>query len=135
MPLRELRANCLGRRSTRGGPPIEYCHVVADYHVTDRALLERADPLRQLLVEAAEAAGMTVLASPCHQFEPSGATVVLLLAQSHLAIHTWVEKGLACVDLMTCGDTDPEAVLSAIRQALPGQQQLVSVEERTLQRM
>ncbi len=75
---------------------------------------------------------MTVLASPCHQFEPSGATVVLLLAESHLAIHTWVEEGLACVDLMTCGDADPEVVLRVLREALPGKCEVVTVERRAL---
>ena len=109
---------------------IVYCHLIADLWVDAPERLERAEPLRRALVAAAEGAGMTVLASPSHQFEPTGATVVLLVAQSHLAIHTWPEEGLACVDLMTCGDADPERVLEALREALPGEQQLVSVERR-----
>jgi len=113
---------------------IVYCHLIADLWVDDRTLLERAEPLERLLLAAAKCAGMKVISAHFHQFEPYGATGVLLLEQSHLAIHTWVEEGLACIDLMTCGDTNPEAVLSAIRQALPGEHQLVSIERRDLGR-
>jgi S-adenosylmethionine decarboxylase proenzyme len=102
--------------------------------VDDRSLLERAEPLEQMLVQAAERAGMRVVAARFHQFKPHGATGVLLLEQSHLAIHTWVEEGLACVDLMTCGDADPEVCLTAIRQALPGEHQVVSIERRAPKR-
>jgi len=98
--------------------------------VDDRSLLERAEPLESVLAGAAERAGMKVVAAQFHQFEPHGATGVLLLEQSHLAIHTWVEEGLACVDLITCGDADPEVVLEIIRRALPGKHQLVSIERR-----
>ncbi len=111
---------------------IVYCHLIADLWVDDTRLLERAEPLERLLLAAAKDADMKVISAHFHQFEPYGATGVLLLEQSHLAVHTWVDEGLACIDLMTCGDTDPEAVLSAIRQALPGEQQLVSVERRAL---
>ena len=86
----------------------------------------------EALARASEGGGMKVVAAQFHQFQPHGATAVLLLEQSHLAIHTWVEEGLACVDLMTCGDANPEIVLTAIRQALPGERQLVSIERRTL---
>ena len=106
--------------------------MIADLQVDDPSLLDRAEPLQRVLVDAAERAGMTVLAGPSHQFEPHGATVVLLLAQSHLAIHTWPEEGIACVDLMTCGGGDPQAVLDAIREALPGEQEIVTMEQRSL---
>lgn len=96
----------------------------------DRSLLERAEPLQGTLVEAAESAGLKVVTGQFHQFEPHGATGVLLLEQSHLAVHTWVEEGLVCVDLMTCGDANPEVVLKAIRRALPGKHQFVSIERR-----
>ncbi|MBI2940269.1 MAG: adenosylmethionine decarboxylase, partial [Chloroflexi bacterium] len=41
------------------------------------------------------------------QFEPHGVTVVVIIAESHLSIHTWPEHGYAAVDVFTCGD-DPE---------------------------
>jgi S-adenosylmethionine decarboxylase proenzyme len=47
-----------------------------------------------------------------HHFEPQGVTVVGLLAESHISIHTWPECGYAAADVFTCGDTaDPQTVL------------------------
>tara|TARA_Y100000768_G_scaffold101895_1_gene74449 strand:- start:142 stop:471 length:330 start_codon:yes stop_codon:yes gene_type:complete len=44
-----------------------------------------------------------------HKFEPQGVTGLALLADSHISIHTWPEKGLAMCDIFTCGvDSTPE---------------------------
>lgn len=64
----------------------------------DRAVLERA------LRAAAEQAGATWLGQVAHAFEPQGVTVVGLLAESHIALHTWPELGYAAADVFTCGD-------------------------------
>ena len=45
----------------------------------------------------------------CHHFKPQGVTAIAMLAESHLSIHTWPEKGLAMCDIFTCGvDATPE---------------------------
>ena len=60
-------------------------------------------------VSACQVAGAKVLSVQSHQFEPQGVTVLILLAESHLSIHTFPEAGSAAVDLFTCGaHTDPE---------------------------
>lgn len=62
----------------------------------------RADALRRLCLDAARAAGLTVVGDAFHQFEPQGVTGTVLLAESHLAIHTWPEYGFVTVDVYVC---------------------------------
>jgi S-adenosylmethionine decarboxylase len=58
--------------------------------------------------QASEQGLSTLLDMSSHQFHPQGVTVVGLLAESHISIHTWPECGYAAVDVFTCGETaDP----------------------------
>lgn len=64
------------------------------------------------MVEAAEACGATVLSVQAKQFEPQGATVLVMLSESHLSIHTYPERGFAAIDCYTCGETvDPQLAI------------------------
>jgi len=62
----------------------------------------RADALRALCLSAVSATGLTVVGDSFHQFEPQGVTGTVLLAESHLAIHTWPEYGFVTVDVYVC---------------------------------
>ena len=64
--------------------------------------------LRGLLEDAAICSGATVIQIISKQFDPQGVTVLVLLAESHISIHTWPEKGTAAVDIFTCGDCLPK---------------------------
>jgi len=77
-------------------------HIVAEFK--DATNLNCADQLEQVLREAAEAAGATVLSVTVQKFEPQGMTGVIVLQESHISIHTWPEDGYAAVDVYTCGD-------------------------------
>ncbi len=75
-------------------------------------LLTRADELVALCVDAAHQAGLTVVGQSAHQFDPDGATVVVLLAESHLAVHTWPELAFVTADVFVCnlsGDNERKA--------------------------
>lgn len=54
---------------------------------------------------AAFEAGATLLHSFSRQFSPQGVTVLTVVAESHLSLHTWPEKGYAAIDVFTCGET------------------------------
>lgn len=100
-------------------------HVHLELWDVDPKLLD--DPLRleAALLEAARAAGCTVLGSVKHQFQPHGASVVVLVAESHLSIHTWPEHGYAAADILTCGKTLPEeGVKSLIGLMKPGRHEV-----------
>ncbi|CAM4335764.1 MAG: adenosylmethionine decarboxylase [Paenibacillus macerans] len=79
-------------------------HVAADVWGVDFDVLNNADLLEAHLVEAAEACGATVLSIQSRQFEPQGATVLVMLSESHLSIHTYPERGFAAIDCYTCGE-------------------------------
>ena len=83
-------------------------HVVADFHGVSSEVLNDYQTLRNYLYEAAEACGATVVGESFAQFEPQGVTGVLVLAESHLSIHTYPEHGFCAIDCYTCGtDVDP----------------------------
>ncbi|GLX69553.1 adenosylmethionine decarboxylase [Paenibacillus glycanilyticus] len=87
-------------------------HVAVDTWGVDFDLLNNAEFLQAQMVEAAEACGASVLSVQSKQFEPQGATVLVLLSESHLSIHTYPEKGFAALDCYTCGETvDPQLAI------------------------
>jgi S-adenosylmethionine decarboxylase len=89
-----------------------------DAWVRAPSVLTDEDELRAVLHAAAAAGGATVVGEEFYAFPNGAVTGVLLLAQSHLSIHTWPELALANVDLLTCGDIDGDIVLCTIRERL-----------------
>src|SRR5215468_5945021 len=86
--------------------------------------------LTDMASAAVRAGGGHVLANS-HVVFPNGAiTLVLILAESHLSIHTWPEERLIAIDLFSCGAIDGEAVISGLTRSL----RLDSVSVRTLRR-
>ncbi|HEU4964451.1 MAG TPA: adenosylmethionine decarboxylase [Bacilli bacterium] len=94
-------------------------HVAVDAWGINFDLINNAEKLEKHMVEAAEKSGATVLSVQHKQFEPQGATVLVLLSESHLSIHTYPEKGFAAMDCYTCGDTvDPEVAINHLLKVL-----------------
>jgi S-adenosylmethionine decarboxylase len=89
-----------------------------DAWVHDPRVLTDAERLREILFEGAEAGGATVVGDVFAVFPNRAVTGVLLLAQSHLSIHTWPEFALANVDLLSYGRVRGEDVLRVICEAL-----------------
>src|ERR1700742_4309658 len=97
-------SECLGR------------HVLAEFwgchHIDDPEQVEAA------LVTAARAAGATILQANIHHFgEGMGVTGVLILAESHLSIHSWPELEYAAVDVFVCGKADPHLAIQSLVRA------------------
>ncbi len=78
-------------------------HVLADFWGCRPEKLDDAGLLMQALRDSAQVANMVILGEEEHKFEPQGFTGMLLLAESHISIHTYPEKGYAAVDVFTCG--------------------------------
>lgn len=94
-------------------------HLLADFSGVAAARLADAVALEALLRDAALAAGSTILGAHFHPFGPGlGVTGVLLLAESHLSIHTWPEHGFAAVDVFMCGAARPERAIDLIEARL-----------------
>jgi S-adenosylmethionine decarboxylase len=106
-------------------------HLLADFRGVDPLLLVSCDAIDTLLRGAAHAAGATILHSHFHSFGPQqGVTGVLLLAESHISIHTWPECGFAAADIFMCGDAAPQLALALIERALAPASQSVRTIER-----
>jgi S-adenosylmethionine decarboxylase len=94
-------------------------HLLADLHGVDAALLTCTASIEALLRDAALAAGATIVHGHFHSFGPQqGVTGVLLLAESHISIHTWPEWRFAALDVFMCGAAAPQLALEAIARAL-----------------
>lgn len=93
-------------------------HVLADISGSPSPLLNDGQGLEDLLARAAQAVGATVLSRHHHAFAPQGVTAVIVLAESHVSIHTWPEWGGATLDAYTCGPADPERLVEIIIDGL-----------------
>src|SRR5579875_1658056 len=95
-------------------------HLLVDLweatNLADPALIDRT------LCEAALAAGATILHSHFHHFSPNGGVSgVVVLAESHISIHTWPERNFAAVDIFMCGACDPHEAIPVLNRAFsPG---------------
>ncbi len=94
-------------------------HLLADLSGVAATPLRDCVALESLLRRAASEAGAQVLHGHFHSFgAEAGVTGVLLLAESHISIHTWPEAGFAAVDIFMCGAAKPQAALDMIASAL-----------------
>ncbi len=92
-------------------------HLILD--LVGSSNLSEPMTLETILVGAALAAGANVLFTKMHHFgEGGGVTGVVLLAESHISIHTWPENEAACVDIFMCGTMHPEISAKYIVDAL-----------------
>lgn len=83
-------------------------HIVCELSGCDAAALTDVDGVRATLMQAAREANATIMETAFHRFQPQGVSGVVVLAESHISIHTWPETGYAAMDFYTCGDhTDP----------------------------
>jgi S-adenosylmethionine decarboxylase len=83
-------------------------HVLAEMYGCEFGALNDVERVRQTMVDAALAAGAEVREAAFHKFSPQGVSGVVVISESHLAVHTWPELGYAAVDVFTCGErVDP----------------------------
>src|SRR5574344_1613675 len=79
-------------------------HVLAEFLECDSNILNNPVLIEKIMLDAASECGATVAQKCFHMFNPYGVSGVVIISESHLAIHTWPELGYAAVDLFTCGD-------------------------------
>lgn len=99
----------------------------------DDQLLDDAEGLVALANEACMALQVEVRSRIVERFAPQGVSVVCILAESHLSVHSWPERRSATVDIFTCGDTDPITVLPLFLKALGASGSTVATSERWTQ--
>lgn len=84
--------------------------------------LDQLEIVEDALKEAAEASGATLLHCHLHHFSPNGGiSGVLVLAESHISIHTWPERSFAALDVFMCGECDPFKTIPILKRAFKPQ--------------
>jgi S-adenosylmethionine decarboxylase len=79
-------------------------HVLAEVYGCRFEVLNDIKKVQDIMVNAALEAGAEVREVVFHKFSPQGVSGVVVISESHLAIHTWPELGYAAVDVFTCGE-------------------------------
>ena len=80
-------------------------HLLLELKDCDKEVLNDLSFLKEALLAAATEAGATVLGESFHRFDPQGVSGAVIIAESHLFIHTWPEYGYAAADIFTCGSS------------------------------
>jgi S-adenosylmethionine decarboxylase len=106
-------------------------HFLLELKDCDRVLLNDLEALRQILRQAAVECGAEILSDSFHHFSPQGVSGVVIIAESHLFIHTWPEYGYAAVDIFTCGTrVKPELATQYLIEKLGAKNQVVIEMQR-----
>jgi len=91
-------------------------HLIIDLVGASR--LDELSHIEETLREAVEVSGATLLHIHLHHFTPNGGVSgVAVLAESHISIHTWPERGYAALDVFMCGDAEPHKAIAVLRRA------------------
>ena len=96
-------------------------HILVEFMNCDPHIMNDVAGIERDMVAAAEKANATVINSTFHHFSPWGVSGVVVIQESHLAIHTWPEYGYAAVDLFTCGDMDAWISFDFLKEAFKSQ--------------
>ncbi len=105
---------------TRNGLTYAGSHLIIDLWEADG--LGDRDRIEQALIDAVKEAGATLLHIHLHTFtDGGGISGVAVLAESHISVHTWPEKGYAAFDVFMCGDAQPRKAMDVFKRAFtPG---------------
>jgi S-adenosylmethionine decarboxylase len=96
-------------------------HLLVEVYGCDPKILTNPARVKATMLRAARATKTTVLQSMFHTFDSKGVTGVVLIAQSHLSVHTWPEYGYASVDVYACGGkADPWSAIDVLLEGFKG---------------
>lgn len=92
-------------------------HILAEFFDCNPNILNNVKLIEKKMAQAAVECGATVVEKCFHLFNPHGVSGVVVISESHLAIHTWPELGYAAVDLFTCGEScDPKVAYEFLKR-------------------
>lgn len=91
-------------------------HYLVDLRDCDPDIITCVELTRGIVMHAAKACGATILNDHFHQFQPIGVSGVVLIAESHISVHTWPENGFAAMDIFTCGHMKPQVAIDIIQE-------------------
>jgi S-adenosylmethionine decarboxylase proenzyme len=92
--------------------------ILVEFYDCAQSKLNDVSFIESSLIDAAKASRATLISHNFHKFSPYGVSGVVVIAESHIAIHTWPEYLYAAVDIFTCGDTiDPWVIQEKLKES------------------
>jgi S-adenosylmethionine decarboxylase proenzyme len=105
-------------------------HIVIDLYQCKANILSNPSAIKEVMENAAKVMKATILTSLYHHFSPLGVSGVTVIAESHIAIHTWPEYNFAAVDIFYCGELEIEAGIAFLQTAFESE----NIERREILR-
>lgn len=110
------------------------CHIIAELSHCNPETLTDLELIKDIMVRAALEAKAEIKETAFHRFTPQGVSGVVVIAESHLSIHTWPELGYAAVDVYTCGEhTEPWNACNYLAEKLEAKDVSISEIKRGMQ--
>tara|TARA_B100001939_G_scaffold310222_1_gene292002 strand:+ start:45112 stop:45603 length:492 start_codon:yes stop_codon:yes gene_type:complete len=108
-------------------------HYIIELYECSHEVLDNLEQVQTTLLDAADISGATIIDQRFHKFSPQGVSGVVVIAESHLSIHTWPELGYAALDLFTCSkDMDIQKALDLLKQVFKPGDMVVEYIQRGL---
>lgn len=86
-------------------------HLILEIYDVEFKLLDTLEPLLEVMTRGINRANMTILNVFSHTFTPQGLTILFALAESHVSLHSFPEKGCLTFDAYTCGSANPKIIV------------------------
>ncbi len=91
--------------------------ILVEYYDCEDSKINDVSYIENSLLEATKASKATIISHNFHKFSPYGVSGIVVIAESHVAIHTWPEYKYAAVDIFTCGETiDPWVIQEQLKE-------------------
>jgi len=78
-------------------------HLIVEFYNCDGNFLNDIKKIKEILIGGAKYAKATIIKVVFHKFSPYGVTGIIIIAESHISLHTWPEYSFASIDIYTCG--------------------------------
>jgi len=105
-------------------------HVIVELMKCPADVLNSVERVGTTLLNTAKKLQVTVLHHYFHQFSPQGVSGVIVIAESHVSVHTWPELGYAAVDIFTCGSMDPVDGVPELQKGFKAEKMQVTLIKR-----
>ncbi len=106
-------------------------HLLVEYYGCDMKTVNDLAAVREAIILAAKCANATIIDDVVHKFSPHGISGIVIIAESHLAIHTWPDYQFASVDIFTCnGKMNTDLAIRCLKEKLGAEEMSVKEIER-----
>lgn len=92
-------------------------HLILDYYNVDSERIDNIDFIVCSLCDAIDLAGFNLVKIVSQKYDPNGLSVIAMLKESHVSIHTYPENNSMFIDIFTCGEKIPETINQLLRKS------------------